>query len=550
MGSFGAGFTFGLQNSARQTSQKQTLSDEEHAQQLSDANNSIAAIQQKMGQVGPNHPDYAGLQNQLQQVVSDRTALFHPDTPGGMARLGKAVWDHHVKKDQHQQVQEAAVAVPSFQLPGAMGAPGATVPGTTGPVVSHPASTPAEMKARMAQDLSFGVPTGPMNPVQQRIQQRVQAGLTQDQALQAERVAAGIEAKPVGDKPDKWTPVAKSEFESDGRYYRMYFDPENGEQKQVAMPEDYKPQPGFGALKVGSLGEFLVAAYGPTPTPQQEIQGRRQWAAANAGTTVGSRMIMVPQPDGTVRAMQVQTTSSKQFGAGAAPAERAATPGAPTPGAVPTLHRRGDGEAEQVSIDAAAPTPAAMKTKVTAARKKPAPAAAAPPGNADTTHNDGKVHAGEVVGGRMSPSATKAQGAYDDAQRGYMDVAQAVKDPNSLNDKGVILAWLRGRVNRVTASEISAVNSLGGAQIAVENGAARVLRGEMSPQQRQWFLKSAKANLDIATAVGSKYPGFRGAQQHSGGPKMVTMRAPNGLTKPVPADQVEHYKSIGGTVVQ
>lgn len=35
-----------------------------------------------------------------------------------------------------------------------------------------------------------------------------------------------------------------------------------------------------------------------------------------------------------------------------------------------------------------------------------------------------------------------------------------------------------------------------------------------------------------------------------GGGGMVTMRAPNGQTKQVPADQVDHYKSIGATVVQ
>ena len=86
--------------------------------------------------------------------------------------------------------------------------------------------------------------------------------------------------------------------------------------------------------KVGSLGEFLIAAYGPTPTPQQEIQGRQKWAEAVAGTTTGSHIAFVPQPDNTIKAIEVQTSSTKHIGGsgvGVPSTRYAQTPSTPTP---------------------------------------------------------------------------------------------------------------------------------------------------------------------------------------------------------------------------
>lgn len=69
-----------------------------------------------------------------------------------------------------------------------------------------------------------------------------------------------------------------------------------------------------GGPKVGSFGDFMVQGYGPHPTAQQYQAGRRLWAQSNAGTTVGEHVVMVPQPDGSVKAITVQTTSTKSFG--------------------------------------------------------------------------------------------------------------------------------------------------------------------------------------------------------------------------------------------
>jgi hypothetical protein len=89
MGGFNQAFQAGLS----QQSDKSRLSDEEHQQALQEKNQSIAALQAKMAEVGPNHPEYAGLQDQLSRVMEDRTALYHPNQPGGLERLGAALWE-------------------------------------------------------------------------------------------------------------------------------------------------------------------------------------------------------------------------------------------------------------------------------------------------------------------------------------------------------------------------------------------------------------------------------------------------------------------------
>ena len=65
--------------------------------------------------------------------------------------------------------------------------------------------------------------------------------------------------------------------------------------------------------KVGSFGDFMTAAYGDKPTPRQYEEGRAAWAKSGAGTTTGTHTIQVPQPDGTIKAYTVESTSTKSF---------------------------------------------------------------------------------------------------------------------------------------------------------------------------------------------------------------------------------------------
>ena len=84
--------------------------------------------------------------------------------------------------------------------------------------------------------------------------------------------------------------------------------------------------------KVGSLGEFLTAAYGPNPTPQQEIQGKRIWQPLTLSTS-GNHIAFVPQLDNSIKAIEVQTSSTKHVGgdvAGVPSTRYAQTPSTPT----------------------------------------------------------------------------------------------------------------------------------------------------------------------------------------------------------------------------
>jgi len=78
--------------------------------------------------------------------------------------------------------------------------------------------------------------------------------------------------------------------------------------------------PNVAPPKVGSFGDFAIAGYGPQPTAKQYLEARKLWNEAQASSTTGTHMIAVPQPDGGVKMVQVQTTSQKSF------------PGAPTAG--------------------------------------------------------------------------------------------------------------------------------------------------------------------------------------------------------------------------
>lgn len=105
----------------------------------------------------------------------------------------------------------------------------------------------------------------------------------------------------------------------------------------------------------------------------------------------------------------------------------------------------------------------------------------------------------------------------DIAENSLLDVQKASQDPTPVGDQGVILAWLRGRVNRVTATEIAAVNNLGGAEMRLEGSYVRLVSGKMTDQQRAWFLQSAQNNYDDAVTVASKYTNPGGTAPSTGG---------------------------------
>lgn len=497
----GAASSFGNYED-QQRNRKQALTDQEHEQALNDHNNTIATLQGKMAQVGPNHPDYGTYQNQLNQAVEDRTALFHPDQPGGAERLGKLIWAKlHGKEPQPETTTETTAATPGATLPaapGTMGVAGPTLPSTPGVTIERPAITPAERTTRNAQDLANGAPATPVNTsIQFRSQMKAAFPNASDEDLDKwTQIHAGVEAKPVAPKDEVWT--------SRGQPFQ---DPESGDWMQPQFNKSGEPRnqplPGYAQATKQSQAnaavqrrEYAQAAYGDPNhalTFGDEQNMIKLVKQAGTGTTTGGHFGQVPDKNGDIHTVWMPTSSSKNFGgvqpggkaAAASPTAPTSTPSATTPKtagaakkAVAAVKPKNDVNAEAVTIQDDISKPLATR--------------ASP---------------GAIVGGRNTGAQTDALKKAQDADKGYLDVQKAGNgDPSGhkvdpVGSQQIVLAWLRGRVNRVTATEIAAVNNLGGLEMKMEGNYAKIVKGTMSPQQYQWFLKSARDNSETARQV-------------------------------------------------
>jgi hypothetical protein len=524
-----------------QHQRKLQLSDEEREQALADHNNTIQSLQGKIAQAKSTGDDTAlsGYQNQLNQVVSDRTALFHPSQgPGALAHLGRMVFEH-VHGKQQPEMEQTPTATAATNLPNIdpvnapglpsvpaqhptgsalvsrapveatqpvnlppMGGAGPNIPAPQGPVVSHPKATPADLKARAAQDLAYGAPAAPQNPLLVHRQQLSEAGFTPEQVDKAMGIFAGIEAKPVAEKEQSWTPYGKPVKGKDG-VYEQPFRNRAGEIENRPVPEGYQPPMAKLTTYAQNRADYAKAkGYGSADemTFEDDQNMTRLLKQAGTGATVSDQMRFVPQPDGSIKAERIQNASRKDFGGKPiTPVAPTAPPGSTSPSAA--------APSAALPTSPVAPTSGALKKKIAGVAAKT---------------KAGVVQNGDIVGGRDTAPAVTAKKARDVAENSYLDVQKASQDPTPLGDQGVILAWLRGRVNRVTQPEIQAVNNLGGAKMQLEGRIAKIVSGKMTDQQRQWFLRSAKDNYDDAIKVASKYdqPGSGGAATSEEGPSV------------------------------
>jgi hypothetical protein len=194
-------------------------------------------------------------------------------------------------------------------------------------------------------------------------------------------------------------------------------------------------------LSQAALATYLRAKYGDNPTAEQIEEGTAAHQRLMAGITVGTHQALQFDDQGIPHVVTLESSSHKEFG------------GRATPESVKALADRFN--SNKPSLDFRKATAAGTKAKETA----------------------------------------------DAAESSYMDVQKASKDTTPLGDQGIILAWLRGRVNRVTQPEINSVNNLGGAQMKLEGGIVRIVSGKMTDQQRAWFLRSAKDNYETAKKI-------------------------------------------------
>lgn len=135
-----------------------------------------------------------------------------------------------------------------------------------------------------------------------------------------------------------------------------------------------------------------------------------------------------------------------------------------------------------------------------------------------------------------TPQSNAAKKDADAAESAYLDVQKAGGGDGStltpVSSQGIVLAWLRGRVNRVTSQEIASVKNLGGIFDKFDGNVSSLEKGTMTPQQYSWFLKSAKDNFDNKKQVASKYSQPAPKGEESGTDVDAIVNALKGKKKP------------------
>jgi hypothetical protein len=385
----------------------------------------LRGLQQRKLKLNPQSPSYQtdsqSIDAEMEKARSAFHDLYHPaKNPGALNHLGKFINQHLLRQPE-------------------------------------PPATPGQAKQDIGKTLSqldsaASVPSAPDNPILVKRQQMKEAGFTPDQISKIEQIDQGLQGKATPEKQSNY--VREDGVSADGKpmsVWRNRADPSDaldstGQAVDPEILKGFRPTPkgaAGSAPKVGSLGEFLTNAYGPHPTPKQEQEGKRLWMQSGAGTTTGTHMIAVPQMDGSIRMIQVETTSTKSFG---------------TPPA------------------SVAKTPAEAKGK------------AAPPAS-------GPVKSGDTVGGRMTAPVVAAKKDYDAAVKldSLANQVEGQHDPGP--QRQLVLALIKAMAGRVNMQEYEIYTKKMGVENTVQGLINGISTGEMPAGIVQQIVKSAHANL-------------------------------------------------------
>jgi hypothetical protein len=127
------------------------------------------------------------------------------------------------------------------------------------------------------------------------------------------------------------------------------------------------------------------------------------------------------------------------------------------------------------------------------------------------------------------------------------------------------LNTLKSQVAFSVLQDMRANSKTGGALGAVSDKEGQLLENNLgaldTAQSVEEYQKALQDIIDYTDGAKARareaFTRSHGQQQKSGtdlkpslSPGTVVMRAPDGTERPVPADQVEHYKKLGATVVQ
>jgi hypothetical protein len=389
---------------ARQREHKQALSEQELQAQTNQILGDVTALNERRAKLDTNSPTYQQDLKTIDQALHDArqvfTDLYHPaKNPGAFSKLHGFIQSHLGKNKGRQ------AAAPT------------------------PAAAKQSMSDRIsAVDTAAYAPTAEKNKFSTLRRQLKEAMPNASEADldRAVMVNAGAEAKPKATNPS-W----KMYISPDGKQ-RDYYDVNDKD----SIPQGWMPvsKGAESTPKVGSFGDFMIQAYGPHPTAENYEEGKKLWAQSSAGTTVGEHLIMVPQKDGSIVPITVQTTTTKSFNG--APSSQ----GQPAP--------------------ATPKTPAEARSRIT------------PP-------HAGVVAQGKPVGGRLTGPQTAAQKKYDEAT-GLVKVADlvAAQPHDAINQKRLAVQLERLSAGRFTTQALQYVIKAGWGN-TMEQWANNVSTGEL-----------------------------------------------------------------------
>jgi hypothetical protein len=412
-----AGATDSVQAIQKNKDNRQATQHEELEATTKQLFDDLRGLQERKLKLNPQSPSYQtdaqSIDAEMEKARSAFHDLYHPaKNPGALNHLGRFI-------NQHLLRQPAS-----------------------------PSATPGQAKQDMGKTLSqldsaASIPSAPQNPILVKRQQMKEAGFTPDQISKIEQIDQGLQGKATPEKQSNY--VREDGASADGKpmsVWRNRSDPSDaldstGQTVDPEILKGFRPTPkgaAGSAPKVGSLGEFLTNAYGPHPTPKQEQEGKRLWMQSGAGTTTGTHMIAVPQMDGSIRMIQVETTSTKSFG---------------TPGE--------------------------------AKRQVPAPS--------------GAIKSGDTVGGRMTAPVVAAKKDYDAAVKldSLANQVEGQHDPGP--QRQLVLALIKAMAGRVNMQEYEIYTKKMGVENTVQGLINGISTGEMPAGIVQQIVKSAHANL-------------------------------------------------------
>jgi hypothetical protein len=377
----------------------------------------LKGLQQRKLALNPQSPTYqkdaAAIDDEMKKAQTTFHDLYHPDkNPGALYKLGGFIKQHLMKKpaqvpNSPQQARESlaqrlselnsAAATPSSRAP-EKGSVGLYLKDANGQMV------PAEIRDGKAVPIQIPSGMTASGPSQGKVGYKLESGTVNGQPVTLQHGADGSWKTLNGDEVDDailkaFVHTAKASSSSSHSKFN----------EEVAVYEKKYGKP--------------IAQW----TPEQLSAFNKKMAqdAQTSSTTVGTHIILVPQPDGSIKAEEVQTTSTK-------------TPGAGVP--------KTPGEA------------------------KKAAAAVAPPG---------PVKSGDTVGGRRTPAQNKTDTEYAEAQGLVKLAEQAQNTPSATADKNLILTMIRSAAGRVNLQEIEMLRGQAGWANKIEAWAKSASTGQL-----------------------------------------------------------------------